>query len=96
MEKQIKVPDSMIEQLRKFLAKEKINIGIVDCSCEIEVKTCQQCLKSDLTTIYSGGWIVCETARTLAKKLAISIRQMGKLLDYLNVKIRKCSLGCFQ
>ena len=26
----------------------------------------------------------------------VSVSQMGKLLDYLDVKIRRCSLGCFQ
>ncbi len=96
MKKQLKVPDSMAEQVRKFLAEEKINLEIVDCSCDVEVVIRGESLESDLATIYSGGWIGCETARALAKKLAISIRQMGKLLDQLNVKIRKCSLGCFQ
>ena len=62
----------------------------------MEVVVCEESLESDLAMIYSGGWIACETARDLAKKLAISIRQMGGLLDQLNVKIRKCSLGCFQ
>ena len=96
MEKQIKVPDSMAEQLREFLAEEKIDLEVIGRCCDVEVVVCEESLESDLATIYSGGWIACETARDLAKKLAISIRQMGGLLDQLNVKIRKCSLGCFQ
>lgn len=47
-------------------------------------------------TIWSGGWIRCETAHVLARKLGIPARKMGKLLDALDVKVRQCSLGCFE
>ena len=32
----------------------------------------------------------------LAEKMEIPLHKMGKLLDHLNVKVRRCSLGCFQ
>ena len=51
--------------------------------------------QSDLDTIYAGGWIECPTAWALAKKLGVSVQQMGVLLARLNVKVRNCGLGCF-
>jgi len=47
-------------------------------------------------TIWSGGWITCEAAHVLARKLGIPARKMGGLLDALDVKVRQCSLGCFE
>ena len=97
MKKRICVETSIADQLKKFLDIEKIKIEVVtDGNYDVAAVKCDDRKESNLNTIYSGGWIVCETARELAKKLKISVRQMGKLLDHLEVKIRKCSLGCFK
>jgi hypothetical protein len=97
MKKQLCIEISTAEQLREFLDREKIGIDIVtDQPCDVKVIRCDDRRESDSDTIYSGGWITCEMARSLAKKMKISLGQMGKLLNHLDVKIRRCSLGCFK
>ena len=97
MKKQICVDVSIAEQLREFLNVEGIKIEVVtEGHCNVAVVQCEDRKESDLNSIYSGGWITCDTARVSAKKLGIPVMQMGKLLDHLDVKIRKCGLGCFQ
>jgi len=98
MNKRICVDVSMKEKLRDFIETEKIKLEIVTGEpADVQVLFCagEERHESSLDTIYSGGWVVCETARGLAGKMGISLNQMGKLLNHLNVKIRRCSLGCF-
>jgi hypothetical protein len=88
---------SIAEQLQEFLDSEKIDVELViGQKADIEVTKCDERKESNFEIIYSGGWITCEMARSLAKKMNISIGQMGKLLNRLDVKIRRCSLGCFE
>jgi len=97
MKKRICIEASTAEWLREFFNAEGIDIEVVtDGNHDVAVVQCDDHKESDLDTIYSGGWIACETARALAKKLGIPVRQMGKLLNHLDVKIRRCSLGCFK
>lgn len=97
MKKQICAEISIAQQLQEFVDKEKIDLDVVtNTQCEVNVSTCDERKKSNLNTIYSNGWITCETARSLAKKNNIPLIQMGKLLNHLNVKIKHCSLGCFK
>jgi len=97
MKKRICVDVSMADQLREFLNVEGIKIEVVtEGHCNVTVVQCEALKESDLNTIYSGGWITCETARASAKKLGIPVMQMGKLLNHLDVKIRRCGLGCFK
>lgn len=97
MKRHICVETPLQDDLREFLDREKIDIEIVtSLSCDIKIARCDEHIESGPDTIYSGGWIACETARSMAKKLEISFSQMGKLLNHLEVKIRKCGLGCFK
>jgi hypothetical protein len=97
MKKRICAEILITDKLREFLDREKIDIDIVtDQPCDVKVIQCNDRRESDLDTIYSGGWITCEMARSLAKKIDISLGQTGKLLNHLDVKIRRCSLGCFK
>lgn len=97
MKKKICAETSIAKRLQEFLDKEKINLEVVtDTDDAPEVMKCAKPTESNLDIIYSGGWITCEMARSLAKKINISLRQMGKLLNHLDVKIRHCSLGCFK
>lgn len=97
MKKRICVEASIADQLRKFMNREKIEIEVVTGGdYDVAAVKCDDRKESNLNTIYSAGWIACETARALAKKLKIPTRQMGRLLDNLEVRIRSCSLGCFE
>jgi hypothetical protein len=46
-------------------------------------------------TLYAKGLITCCCAQNLAKKLGLSLKQMGVLINALKIKIRACQLGCF-
>ena len=97
MKSKICVPDSIASSLQKFLEIERIDLEIVsEQQCDIKIIQCNDRRESNLDTIFSGGWVTCEMARSLAKKMEISLGQMGKMLDHLDVKVRRCSLGCFQ
>ena len=97
MKKKICAEASIARKLQDFLDKENIDLDVVtNIQCQVNVSICDDRRESDLNTVYSGGWISCETARSLAKKINISFEQMGKLLNHLDVKIRHCSLGCFK
>ncbi|MHC4075604.1 MAG: hypothetical protein ACYSRZ_04240 [Planctomycetota bacterium] len=92
MKTRICIEVSIASQVQEFLNIEGIEIEVVtNGNCDVTVVRCKDRKECDLNTIYSGG-----SARALAKKSAIPVRQMGKLLDYLDVKIRRCSLGCFK
>ena len=97
MKKRIYVEISLKDKLQEFVNSENIDIEIVNEEpCDIKIIRTTEKIESDLDTIYSGGWIKCEMARSLAKKMEISLSRMGNLLNLLDVKIRKCSLGCFK
>ena len=96
MSKRISVPDSIAPAVQELLDREKIDLAIAaDQQCDVEVVLCDERKESDLHSVYSGGWIACETARAVARQIDIPLAQMGQLLDQLNVKVRKCSLGLF-
>ena len=97
MKKRICAEISIADKLRQFVDSEDIVLDIViEQPGDVEVCKCNDRKESDLDIIYSGGWITCKTARNLAKKIGISLEQMGKLLNHLDVKIRECGLGCFK
>jgi len=95
MNKKLRVNGSIAESLQAFLIAEDIAINFAE-DADVSVVKCDEHKESSLQILYSGGWIACETARSLAKELGVSMPQMGKILNFLSVKIRKCSLGCFQ
>ena len=97
MKKRIYVESPLKDKIIEFINNDNIGMEIVNAQpCDIKIILCRERLESDLDTIYSGGWIACEIARNLAKKMELSLSQMGNLLNHLDVKIRKCSLGCFK
>ena len=86
----------MKDSFQKFLTEKNINIAIVTEDGDIKIEdTGPEKQQSDLSTLYSGGWITCPTARTLAGNLEIKLDQMGEILDHLSIKVRQCGLGCF-
>ena len=41
------------------------------------------------------GKISCHAAHELARELDVSVREVGKLINTLKLKIIACELGCF-
>jgi len=91
------VPETLRAALSEFVAAEGIRLAVVptDDDCTVQVVAANERRRCGLRRLYTGGFIACETARSMAVKLGIRTRQMGKLLDFLNIKVRNCGLGCF-
>ena len=96
MTMKLRAVEGIREKLGSFVETERIALEIVDRGdAEVSVAEPRERLESNVDLLNSGGFIACTTARALAKKLTISNREMGKLLDHLDIKIKKCELGCF-
>lgn len=48
------------------------------------------------TTLYAGGRIACPVACSAAERLAIPLLSFGAMMDELEIKVRRCALGCFR
>ena len=93
-------PEDMIQTLADFIEGEGLRIRLVSegestVSIARPDPQTDQRVESDVATLQIGGWIKCPVARSAAKKLNMSTRKMGKLLDLLDIKVRECGLGCF-
>jgi hypothetical protein len=94
--KKVSVPQPISAGLKEFLTAKDISIEIVTEDADLKIEeTGAERLESTLSTLYSGGWTTCETARATAKNLDITLAQMGEILDHLKVKVKQCGLGCF-
>jgi len=97
MKKKIYAEPEIADDLREFFNTEKINIEILtDKSGDIKIIQCNDRRESNSGIIYRGGSINCEVARSIAASMNIPLNKMGKLMNHLDVKIRRCSLGCFK
>jgi hypothetical protein len=93
----VRVPESMRSDFSAFLTQENISLAVtsgdawdvVIAPAEGERHEC------DGSTLYQGGWIRCATARTAAENLSLKYHEFGKVLNFLDIKIRECELGCF-
>ncbi len=93
----IGVPESRRKDMEAFLQSEKIPLAVVspeagDVTFEesVERKECSRAV------LYGGGWMRCPVALALAHELGMAPRDLGKTLDFLKIKIKECSLGCFK
>lgn len=94
--KRLYADHTLFESLRGFVSAESIQIELKEGDGPgVKVLLCDDRKESDLDTLYSGGWIGCRTALSLAKKLEIPTNQLGALLNHLRIKVKNCSLGCF-
>lgn len=94
--KKLSVPNSLLNKMLQFTKDSSIPLEITAENADVTVEICTaDRLESDLTKLYSNGWIKCEKARLMAKNLDITKPQMGKLLDELKIKVKECGLGCF-
>ncbi len=98
MKATLSVPAEMLEAVVNFVSGAGIDLPVVaGDDCTVQVVAASERRRCGLCRLYmGGGFIACETARSVAAKLGIRTRQMGKLLDFLGIKVRNCGLGCFK
>jgi hypothetical protein len=90
------VPEALTESLGAFIKAESIPLGVVvGANATVQVVASQEGQESSASQLQAGGWIACLTAHQLAERLEVETRQVGKLLDHLEIKIKACELGCF-
>ena len=91
------VPQSMAASVGEFLAAESMSLDVVTGGggtvC-VEASTARQQCRTNV--LYTGGWIACSDALTIADVLDIGAGNMGKLLNMLDIRVRRCQLGCFR
>ena len=89
-------PHGRAKALAEFVRREGLKCGVVAGRTGTvrvtEPEGRKPCTASSLS---AGGWISCAAARRMAGELGIPLRSMGRLLDFLEVKIRQCDLECF-
>lgn len=97
MAKLFSADSKICDKLQKFLNQKQIPISFSDDGTgAIRIIHGLDRPFCTFDTLYVDGAIDCETARHLAVKLNITLGHMGQILDFLNIKIRNCSLGCFR
>ena len=90
------VPESLARPLAAFLKKEKIELEVtVSAEATVRVEQAEHPAPSGMKTLQAGGWIACPIALALAPRLGIGSKELGKILDFLKIKVRDCGLGCF-
>ena len=93
----LSVPESLAGAVRQVVADEDIPLDVVcEGQCAVRVEQGSERMECDLVTLHAGGWITCPVARATASKLQIGNRAMGRILNLLEIKVRRCDLGCFQ
>jgi hypothetical protein len=97
MQATMSVPETMAESLRAFVEREKLPLSVVTTAGgTVQVVESAQGEPSNLSVLKAGGSIACPLARRMAPRLGIRIRDVGKLLNHLDIRIRACELGCFK
>ena len=91
------VPESKRQSIKTFLETEEIRLDVVaEGDCTVRVVESDRRGPSTSSDLCLGGWITCALGRSLGAKLGIGSRNMGKLLNHLDIKVRECELGCFE
>ena len=90
------LPTQLRSKIESFQADNGLTIPLNENgSGDVTVEIVTERKESSPTLLYSGGWLSCATAWEMSDILGISKAHMGMLLDLLEVKVRKCDLGCF-
>jgi LAO/AO transport system kinase len=64
-------------------------------SMNISLASKRKLLESHIIKAAPGGKITCARLRKIAEKSNVSYKMAGRVADELQVKIKKCDLGCF-
>ncbi len=86
----------MHDSLRGFLQSARLPLQVVaEAEGTVQVIASEPPRRCSVRRLYVGGTIACETARAMAGRLGLRVPEMGRLLDFLHIKVRNCGLGCF-
>jgi hypothetical protein len=94
----INMPDALTKGFTDLIEKDGIDLDMVqDGSGLVSVIEGEKSARreSTLTELYTNGWINCELARQMADNLSIPYSAAGKIMNFLDIKVRNCGLGCF-
>ena len=94
----INLPDSLTKGFADLIQKDGIDLEMVqDGSGRVSIVEGEESARreSTLSELYTHGWINCEVARQIADSLSIPYDAAGKLMNFLDIKVRNCGLGCF-
>ena len=90
------VTEGQARRVAGFVRRRKLPLRVVlGGPCRVRIVEGAGRRACSPATLYAGGWIACPVARAVAARLGVPYRQAGALLDFLDIKIRRCDLGCF-
>lgn len=97
MKATISAPAELCEMLATFFANEGIALEAVSTDGgDARIEEAPARTMCEPPILYQGGWIRCPDALALAARLSIESKDLGKLLNRLQIKVRECNLGCFR
>ena len=96
MQATLGAPAALADSLGAFIQTESIPLEVVASDdATVRVVESEVGRESSVSTLQAGGWIACLTAHQMAERLGLETRQVGKLANHLEIKIKVCELGCF-
>ena len=91
------VPEARLDEIAAFVKTQDIPVEVVvGGECDIQIVEADERKECDASSLYAGGWITCVAALGMAARLDSSPQKLGMLLNFLNIKVRRCSLGLFK
>lgn len=91
----LSVPESVRDKIAPLVEGDNAPFEIVNEKAQIRITDPGERLQSLKNRLYVGGWITCAVALTMASELGARPGDIGTLANRLEIKIRSCSLGCF-
>jgi len=89
----IKPSAKSVIEIADIVLKKPYNLE--DVMVEIENVEIKKKIHQLLQERSKSGRITCTEARKIAEELAVPYIEVGRIANELNIKIRKCELGCF-
>ena len=96
MKKPVHVAKALQPKVAEWIEASALDVEMADGDTDgLRIVSSPEPSESSGDTLVAGGWIRCATARQMATEYGLPLRSLGELLDLLEIKIRACSLGCF-
>ncbi|MBN1335011.1 MAG: hypothetical protein JXB39_03525 [Deltaproteobacteria bacterium] len=94
----ISLPPALESDVQAFLTEAGIPLAILpatEARVHVLLPVTGPPDEADASTLPAGGTIRCPIALGMAARLGISAKDLGRLLNRLEIKIHGCQLGCF-